>query len=129
MNSTSDGLFVFILFIPLLWVLWLWVLTFTAGYSWIQLTLLRIPADDRFETRYYMPHLSGLLRLPCYVLFCWRGQLSGSLQHWALYVFVFAYCSLTHRFVVDSGVVWFRPLRIHRWDVTGLIFTLGPSTE
>ena len=37
------------------------------------------PADDRFETRYYMPLLSSLLRLPCYVLLCWRGQLSGAL--------------------------------------------------
>ena len=40
MNSNSEGLFVFIVFIPLLWVLWLWVLTFTAGFSCIQLTVL-----------------------------------------------------------------------------------------
>ena len=76
-----------------------------------------------------MPRLSGLLQLPCYVLLCWRGQLSGALQHWALCVFVFAHHSLTHRFVIDSGLVRFRPLRIHHWDVTGPIFTLGPSTE
>lgn len=33
MNSTAEGSIVFIIFVPVLWVLWLWVPAFAAGFS------------------------------------------------------------------------------------------------
>jgi len=87
MNANSESLIVFILFIPLFWVLWLWVPTFIASFSGLLLTCSWYLADDRLKARYYMPHLSSLLSFPCYVLLRWRGQLSGEISHRALCVF------------------------------------------
>jgi hypothetical protein len=87
MNTNSEGLIVFILFIPLFWVLWLWVPTFIASLSGSLLTCSWYPADDRLKARHHMPRLSSLLSFSCYVLFCGRGQLSGAISHRALCVF------------------------------------------
>lgn len=70
MNTNTEGLIVFILFIPLFWVLWLWVSAFIASFRFFLLTCSRYPVDDRLKARYYMPHLSSLLSFPCHVLFC-----------------------------------------------------------
>lgn len=69
MNTNLEGLIVFILFIPIFWVLWLWVPIFLASFSVFLLTCSRYPADDRLKARYNMPHLSSLLSFPCHVLF------------------------------------------------------------
>lgn len=70
MSTTSEGSIVFLLFIPILWVLWLWVLTVSACFTRSLLTILCQLTDDSLETRYNMPRLSRLLPLPCHVLFC-----------------------------------------------------------
>jgi hypothetical protein len=70
MSTTSEGSILFLLFIPILWVLWLWVLTVSACLARCLLTVLFQLTDDSLETRYYMPRLARLLPLPCHVLFC-----------------------------------------------------------
>jgi hypothetical protein len=67
MTLESDGSLVFLLFIPLLWVLWLWVYrVFLPSVIDSELT---VPADDRLETCYHMSCLSSFLQLLGYVLF------------------------------------------------------------
>ena len=67
MTLESDGSLVFLLFIPLLWVLWLWVYRiFLPSVIDFELT---VPADDRLETCYYMSCLSSFLQLSGHVLF------------------------------------------------------------
>ena len=70
MSTTSEGSLFFLLFIPILWVLWLWVLTVSTCFTRCLLTILCQLTDDSLETRYHMPRLSSLLPLPCHVLFC-----------------------------------------------------------
>ena len=69
-TTTSEGSIFFLLFIPILWVLWLWVLTVSARFTRYLLTIICRLVDDSLETRYNMPRLSSLLPIPCYVLFC-----------------------------------------------------------
>ena len=70
MTLASDGTLLFLLFIPLLWVLWLWVYRFFPPV--LPDCELTVPglADDRIETCYYMSCVSSFFQLPSHVLFC-----------------------------------------------------------
>jgi hypothetical protein len=59
MNSNTEGTLIFILFIPILWVLWLWVHIFC--YQFTGANTFRCPADDCFETGNHLSLLSGFL--------------------------------------------------------------------
>lgn len=59
MNTGTEGSLVFILFIPILWVLWLWVHIFCLWFT--RANSFRYPSDDRLEARNYLPCLPSLL--------------------------------------------------------------------
>jgi len=71
MSPAADGL-IFLLFIPLVWVLWLWVhlslsspILFTRSYA----TRLSSP-DDRVEASYRVPYLADILQFSRHGMFC-----------------------------------------------------------
>jgi hypothetical protein len=121
---------VFLLFIPILWVFWLWVHAVATCFTGWLLTILCHLTDDSLETRYHMPRLSSFLRLPCYVLFCWRCFLSGTLSHRSLYGFVIClFRHITDCAVTVSWVVRTRCLCICHGDVPGPLFAPSSSNK
>jgi hypothetical protein len=66
MDVETDGYLVFLLFIPLLWTIWIWVHMFR---DCLLMCVLTHAVDDRLETCNYILRVANLLQLPGDVLF------------------------------------------------------------
>lgn len=75
----------FLLFVPLIWVLWLWVSFSPVTASMFVLTP---STDDRIKTNHRIPHLPNLLQLPRHGVFRKSSCLSGQMGRRSMYVFL-----------------------------------------
>lgn len=66
--------FAFLLIIPVVWVIWLWVHSALLSQKYSNPLF---PADDRLKTRHSGPLLPDILQLSRNVLLRGRSQLSG----------------------------------------------------
>ena len=77
--SVDAGYLVFLLFIPVLWVLWIWVhISLLPRLCAVVLTSCF--TDDRLETRYYIPRVASVLQLSRDVLFRERSRVPGEVE-------------------------------------------------
>ena len=83
MDVEADGFLFFLLFIPLLWTLWIWVhLVCTCSLTCV----LTRAVDDRLEARHYLLRVANILQLPSDVLLCQCRRIPGEMESRTMYV-------------------------------------------
>lgn len=74
MTLAGDGDLVFLLFIPVLWTIWIWV---HIQCAYLLTYVLTRAIDDRLETRNYLLCMPNIFQFPRYVLLRQCGGVSS----------------------------------------------------
>lgn len=86
-STETSGYLVFILFIPVLTTLWIWVHTSFASSACLPVTYAMFARlDDCLETRHSLPHLTSILQLPGNVHHGRCCCIPGQVESWSMYV-------------------------------------------
>jgi len=80
----QSGTLVFLLFLPLLWVVWLAVILLSFRCVMNDADFFLRLLDDRKQACYHISHIPDILQLPRHGVFCERGQFPGQVENWAL---------------------------------------------